>query len=338
MREPSRRPCSSQHCLVHKCSSSIRVIAPRILLALAPLLVGVLLAGCGKEETETSSSDTEGLFESRTLVAPGSFTSGVEGPAVDAEGNLYAVDYKRNRTIGIVPPDGEASVFADLPEGSRGNGIRFNSEGLMLVADYTEHNVLAIDTSTRKVRVYAHEPRMNQPNDLAIGANDLLYASDPNWSDSTGQLWRVDRDGTTTLLETDMGTTNGIEVGPNDQTLYVGESVQRNVWAYDLSEDGKISNKRLFIEFSSHGLDGMRTDVDGNLYITRHGKGTVVEVSPEGEVLREIDLTGKNPTNIAFGGEEGRQAYVTVADRGTIETFRVDRPGRTWKLHQERGE
>ncbi|MEF8816727.1 MAG: SMP-30/gluconolactonase/LRE family protein [Salinibacter sp.] len=315
---------------------SISVIAPRILLVLGPLLIGVFLFGCGEGNSESSSPSAENLFESRTMVPPGSFTSGIEGPAVDAEGNLYAVDYKRNRTIGVVPPDGEASVFVDLPEGSRGNGIRFDSEGTMLVADYTGHNVLAIDPSTREVRVYAHESRMNQPNDLAIGANDRLYASDPNWSESTGQIWRVDRDGDTTLLEAGMGTTNGIEVGPDNETLYVNESVQRNVWAYDLSENGSISDKRLFIEFSSHGLDGMRADMDGNLYITRHGKGSVVKVSPDGKVLREIDLAGKNPTNIAFGGEEGRQAYVTVADRGTIETFRVDRPGRSWRLRRER--
>jgi len=311
------------------------VIVPRVFPAFV-FLVGLILVGCGEGDPEASSSDAGELFESRTLVPPGSFTSGVEGPAVDVKGNLYAVDYKRNRTVGVVTPTGEASVFVGLPQGSRGNGIRFNSKGLMLVADYTGHNVLAVDPTTRReVHIHAHEPRMNQPNDLAIGADDRLYASDPNWSDSTGQLWRVDRDGTTTLLEAGMGTTNGIEVGSNEQTLYVNESVQRNVWAYDLSEAGEISNKRLLIEFSNHGLDGMRADADGNLYITRHGKGTVVKVSPKGKVLREIDLEGKNPTNISFGGKRGRQVYVTVADRGTIETFRVERPGRSWALRQK---
>jgi sugar lactone lactonase YvrE len=313
------------------------MIASRVLLVLGPLLIGLVLMGCEEEDEEPPSPAPGPLFESRTLVPPGSFTSGIEGPAVDARGNLYAVNYQRQGTIGIVPPEGEPAVFVELPEGSTGNGIRFDSEGTMLVADYTGHNVLAVDPKTREVRVYASEPRMNQPNDLAIGADDRLYASDPNWSESTGQLWRVDPDGSTTLLEADMGTTNGIEVGPENRTLYVNESVQRKVWAYDLSPDGEISEKRLLTEFTSHGLDGMRADVDGNLYVTRHGKGTVVKVSPEGEVLREIQLEGKTPTNITFGGDEGRQAYVTVADRQTIETFRVDRPGRSWSLRRSRG-
>lgn len=299
------------------------------------MAIGLFVGGCQPSEGEGDSAGDD-LFVSSVLTEPEGFTSGVEGPAVDAEGNLYAVNYEEQHTIGVVSTDGEASVFVELPDSSIGNGIRFNSEGAMLIADYTEHNVLKVDMDTREITVLAHEPDMNQPNDLAIGANDLVYASDPSWSDSTGQIWRVDTDGTTTLLEADMGTTNGIEVAPDEQTLYVNESVQRTVWAYDLSERGEISNKRQFTEFSDYGMDGMRTDVEGNLYITRHGKGTVVKVSPEGEVLEEIELTGENPTNIAFGGPDGRTAYVTVADQGNIETFRVDQPGRSWQLFQQR--
>jgi len=113
--------------------------------------------------------------------------------------------------------------------------------------------------------------------------------------------------------------------------LYVNESVQRKVWAYDLSGDGAISNKRLLIEFQDFGMDGMRCDVDGNLYIARHGKGTVAKVSPKGELLKEIPLMGKKPSNIAFGGPDGKTAYVTLQDHGNIETFRVETAGREWK-------
>ena len=303
-------------------------------LALA-LMVGSLLlhGGCEPSAQQTAEAD---LFVSRAFTAPGGFTSGIEGPAVDAQGNLYAVNYERQHTIGIVTPEGQASVFVVLPDSSTGNGIRFTSDGAMLVADYVNHNVLKVDMATRAVSVYAHEPAMNQPNDLAIGANDLVYASDPNWAESTGQLWRVDSDGAVVLLETGMGTTNGIEVSPDEKTLYVNESVQRTVWAYDLSEAGAISNKRLLIAFPDYGMDGMRCDVAGNLYITRYGKGTVVKVSPQGEVLLEVHVSGQNPSNIAFGGPDGRTAYVTLADRGHIDVFRVDQPGRSWALVQEK--
>ena len=274
------------------------------------------------------------LFVSQEFTPVNGFTSGIEGPACDAAGNLYAVNYERQHTIGKVTPDGTASVFVELPTGSIGNGIRFSSEGFMFIADYTNHNVLKVDMDTRNITIHAHEPTMNQPNDIAIGANDILYASDPNWGASTGQIWRVDTDGEVTLLEADMGTTNGIEVSPDEKLLYVNESAQRNIWAYDLSAEGEISNKRLLIQFPDFGMDGMRCDIEGNLYVTRHGKGTVAKLSPAGEVLLEVQLTGKLCSNIAFGGPDGRTCYVTMADRGNVEVFRADLPGRSWQLFQ----
>ena len=276
----------------------------------------------------------EELLVAQEFTPVNGFTSGIEGPACDADGNLYAVNYARQHTIGKVTPDGTASVFVELPTGSIGNGIRFNSEGFMFIADYTNHNVLKVDMDTRKISVHAHEPTMNQPNDLAIGANDILYASDPNWAESTGQIWRVDTDGTVTLLEPGMGTTNGIEVSPDEKILYVNESVQRNIWTYDLSPEGEISNKRLLIQFPDFNMDGMRCDIEGNLYVTRHGKGTVAKLSPAGEVLLEVELTGKLCSNLAFGGSDGCTCYVTMADRGNVEVFRADVPGRSWQLFQ----
>jgi gluconolactonase len=80
----------------------------------------------------------------------------------------------------------------------------------------------------------------------------------------------------------------------------------------------------------------MSCDSDGNLFVTRHGKGTVAKVSPQGKVLEEVQLAGKECTNIAFGGPDGRTCYVTVADHGNIECFRTESPGRSWKLFQDR--
>jgi sugar lactone lactonase YvrE len=266
------------------------------------------------------------------VTEPGTFTSGVEGPAVDHNGNLYAVNYEKQGTIGRTFPDGHSELFVELPEGSIGNGIRFDSRGNMYVADYTGHNVLKVDMDTREVSVYANEPEMNQPNDLAIDGGDRLYASDPNWNDSTGMLWRIDPDGSVHLLEKNMGTTNGIEVSADEKHLYVNESIQRKIWVYDLDDTGNISNKRLFFQFEEYGLDGMRCDINGNLYITRFGKGTIVILSPVGEILKEIKLRGKSVTNIAFGGPDGKTCFVTVADRGCIETFRTNVQGRAYDL------
>jgi sugar lactone lactonase YvrE len=276
------------------------------------------------------------LFTSEAFTAPGSFTSAIEGPACDVEGNLYAVNYDRPHTVGRVTPEGETSVFLEFTDGSSALGIRFDSKGYMLIADKGRHNILRVNMQTRDVAVLAHEPRMHQPNDIAITSDDIVFASDPDWTTETGQLWRIEPNGRVTLLEDGMGTTNGIEVSTDEHTLYVNESRQRRVLAYDLASNGEISNKRLFFEFPDFGLDGMRCDVDGVLYVTRFEKGTVVRLSPDGEMLSEIPLLGKKCTNIAFGGSDGCTCYVTVADNGNVERFRADRPGRSWMLYQRR--
>ncbi|MEX0725161.1 MAG: SMP-30/gluconolactonase/LRE family protein [Planctomycetaceae bacterium] len=276
------------------------------------------------------------LFVAKPLTAEESFTEGVEGPACDRDGNIYAVNFEKQQTIGKTTPGGETEIFVTLPNESTGNGIRFDKQGMMYVADYVEHNVLKIDPATKEISVFAHEPMMNQPNDLAISPDGTLWASDPAWNESTGQLWRIDRDGKVTRVAGEMGTTNGVEVSPDGKTLYVNESIQRNVWAFRIEKDGSLSHKTLIREFPDHGFDGMRCDVDGNLYITRHGKGTVVKMTLQGEILKEVDVLGKSPTNVCFGGKDGRTVYVTEAEKQRLVEFRVDKPGLSWKLNQRK--
>ena len=289
---------------------------------LAAGLLVVLSAAFGQND--------EPLFTARALTAEGNFTAEIEGPACDAQGNIYAVSFARKPTIGKVTPDGKGEVFLEMPGTSLANGIRFDARGLMYIADYVNHNVFRVNLSTRAIETFASNAEMSQPNDLAITADGVLYASDPDWKKGTGQLWRIDKNGKVTRIASGMGTTNGIDVSPDGRTLYVNESGQRNVWAFRILEDGNITDKRLLIKFPDFGMDGMRCDVDGNLYITRHGKGVVAKVSPAGEVLREIDVLGRNPTNLCFGGPDGRTCYVTEVQHRRLVQFRVDRPGREW--------
>ena len=260
-----------------------------------------------------------------------SFTAGIEGPAVDPDGNLYAVNFEKDGTIGRVTEKGEGSIFVELPGKSIGNGIRFDVDGNMFIADYVGHNVLRVKKGSREVTVWAHNPDMSQPNDLAMAPNGTIYLSDPNWAESTGQIWMVNTSRKIVLLEANMGTTNGIEVSPDGRHLYVNESVQRNVWKYDIAEDGQITNKTKLLIFADFGMDGMRCDEKGNLYITRYDKGTIAIVSPEGQLLKEVQLIGKKPSNITFGGKNGKTCFVTMADRGCFESFEADYAGAYYK-------
>ena len=293
------------------------------------LLGFIILAGCSKAPN-THEDKLPTLYQSSDWITDNEFTNGIEGPAVAEDGSLYVVNYQEQGTIGRVLGKNNVELFVRLPNNSIGNGIQFDQQGNMYIADYVNHNVLIVrkDKSNgqfvNEVKTYAHSSLMNQPNDIAMMDNGIIFASDPNWSNGTGNLWRINKNAQVTLLEGDMGTTNGVAMSPNNKTLYVNESVQRNVWQYEIDDSGNISNKRLLINFPDHGLDGMRTDKHGRLFIARYGKGVVAIISPDGELLKEVKLKGRFPTNVAFGGEQQKQVFVTMQKRGAIETFFID--------------
>ena len=283
--------------------------------------IGALLIFC-------SSCSSVGIVTDFT--AAGLFTGSIEGPAFDSSGLLYVVNFQRNGTIAKITSDGSAELFVELPAGSVANSIKFNSKGEMLLADYPMHNVLKVDMAAKRVAVLCHNDAFNQPNDLCINKKDQLFASDPQWKTNGGKLWRIDPDGSSILLEDSMGTTNGIELSPDEKILYVNESIQRTVWKYAVDANGSISGKKLFHQFDDFGMDGMKCDNEGNLYVARYGKGTIAVLSPEGTLLRETFLNGKNCSNLVFGGSDGKTIFVTMQDRKTIEHFRNDIPGKAY--------
>jgi gluconolactonase len=262
----------------------------------------------------------------------GEFTSGIEGPAADREGNVFAVNFQSQQTIGHITPNGRGSVLVRLPNTSTGNGIVLDRLGNLWIADYVEHRIYRYDRKTQKLDAMCHEPNMNQPNDLAIAADGTLYASDPDWSHGTGQIWRIDRNGIASRVATDMGTTNGLDLSPDGKWLYVNESVQRHVWRFPVHGDGSLGDKELVHRFREYGMDGMRCAANGNLFITRHGKGTVVIMKPSGDIVREIDVLGSMPSNLCFGGPDGRTVFVTEVEQKRIVRFRTDVPGRSHTL------
>lgn len=270
-------------------------------------------------------------YQVRDLTAENLFTVNIEGPNFDRAGNLYVVNFSKDGTIGLVHPDGTVELFITLPEGTTANAIQFDAADDMLLADFTGHNVLKVDMKTKSVSVYCHNDQFNQPNDICLNKKGQVFASDPNWKEGTGQVWRIDPDGKANRLISGMGTTNGIELSPDEKVLYVGESVQRKVWRFNVDAAGNLSNKKLLYKFPDFGMDGMKCDRKGNLYITRWGKGAVVILSPSGKLIREVILKGKKVSNIVFGGPDGKTCYVTLQDRKGMEMFRSEIAGKKWK-------
>lgn len=249
------------------------------------------------------------------------FTAGIEGPVCDVNGDLYVVNHIKEGTIGKVnTATGKVETYCELPKGSTGNGLRIYNNHFF-VADYTGHNILQLDPKTKKVSVFAHEPlKMNQPNDLTVSKTGVVFCSDPNWQEGTGQLWKATKENGFILIDSTMGTTNGIELNPDNTMLYVNESKQLNIWTYDVDKNFQVSNKTLFYHFKDGGMDGMRCDNNANLFVARYDKGCVVKLSPQGKVLKKYLLKGQKPTNVAFSPDQSK-LYVTLQDKKWVEVI-----------------
>lgn len=269
-------------------------------------------------------------FKAKDFTQENLFTENCEGPNYH-NGELYVVNFQKDGTIGVVDDDGNVELFLTLPEGSTANAIQFNSKGEMLLADFTGHNILKVDMGTKAVSVFVHDSLFNQPNDLCINSRDQIFASDPNWKASTGQVWRIDADGQHVIVADSMGTTNGITLSPDEKILYVNESVQRKIWKFDVDASGNLSNKTFFKEYPDHGFDGMKCDNEGNLYVTRYGAGQVDVLNPKGEVIHTVQFKGKKTSNIAFGGPKGKTCFVTLQDRKCVEVFESKVAGKNFK-------
>jgi sugar lactone lactonase YvrE len=275
-------------------------------------------------------------FQSRQVTPAGEYTHGIEGPAVDQQGNLYVVNFGKPGTIGkLAAGASQSELFAVLPEGSVGNAIRFDREGRMFVADYRKHTIFVVGRDGKDVETYFHSDDFNQPNDMTVATDGTIYASDPNWKRHDGQIWRVQRSadgnviGEKMTADRRMSTTNGIDLSPDGKTLYVGESDTREIWSYRIDGTRLVAPK-LVKRFDDFDIDGLRTDTAGNLFAARILKGTIAVLTPGGKLIREIPLNGKEPTNLAFGGNDGKTVFVTQRQGGFVESFRTDRPGREY--------
>ncbi|MFB3828308.1 MAG: SMP-30/gluconolactonase/LRE family protein [Bryobacteraceae bacterium] len=271
------------------------------------------------------------------FTAAGSFTRGVEGPACDRAGNLYAVNFERQGTIGKVTPQGEASLFAVLPNGGNANGMRLDSRGLLIVADYRGHAVWTLDPATggflEKLTADWKGAQFHQPNDVGIAGDDTIYFSDPDWKSRGGRLFMITAPPSrrTVMIEEGLTTPNGVTVSPDDRRVYVGQSSANNILVYDRRPDGALHNKRVLIDLAAAGIpksavpDGIRCDVKGNLWIAMHGYGRTIVVRPDGKLAPEsVRSLGTQPANITFCGNT---LYITEKEHGRIEKARVPYPG-----------
>lgn len=274
---------------------------------------------------------------------------------------MFAVNYGTSESIyqlGQIFPQ-QRLFYSDTNTLSFFNGIRFLNSATAFVADVANHRVLKLTLDPENVVAnnsnYCSDQNMLQPNDLTLSKTGTIFTSGMNWladtDDTDGDIWSCLPDGTARRLEL-LGRTNGIDLSPDEQHLYVSESYNeagtptvQKIWRYNANvNDGTISSKTLFADFASIDnttaidIDGMKTDINGHLYVTRHGGGHVAIFSAQGALLGKISLNFPEPTNLEFGGPNGTTLYIVgqcaQLGRGCVDQIEVNIPGRSWSMLQ----
>lgn len=316
-----------------------------------PIVAGTILAIAGACADADEGGGVgrlplpDGLVAAGTLPTVVARTSFLEGPAVDAAGDLYFSDLIGNRILKMTPR-GTLSTFR--ADSGRTNGNTFDAAGRLISCEGAEQGpggrrrVVRTDMKTGAVVVLTERyegKRYNAPNDVCVDIHGRVWFTDPYYGDDRNGLelehesvYRIDPDGRVTRVvsQPSIERPNGIAITPDARTLYLIDSHprpggNRKIWAFDVSADGGLSGQRLVHDFGrGRGGDGMRLDVRGNLWVAAgialpRTDGETAEVppgiyvfKPDGKALGRIPIPEDVITNLAFGAPDRKTLYVTA--------------------------
>ena len=235
-----------------------------------------------------------------------------EGPAVDANGNIYFSDIQAGKIYKWNP--GEADSVSLFVEGLKSpNGLMFDKNGNLIACEGGSGRLISINAQgqvTPLVETY-NGIRFNEPNDLWIDPQGGIYFTDPAYQAPVvqdGQAVYYLSPGYTqvTRVISDLTQPNGIVGTTDGKLLYVADYGSNQTYIYTINSNGSLSDKKLFVAL---GSDGMDLDAAGNLYLTTPNKVQVFDST--GKHLRDIPTT-ENPTNVAFAGQDGLTLFITA--------------------------
>ena len=260
----------------------------------------------------------------------------IEAPRVDEQDRLYFTDvpnggvYRRN-------PDGKIDTV--VPKRRGVGGMMFNEGGGIVM---TGRGVILFDERTGQSRnLFAEwEGKPVSLNDLTTNDNGSVYSGTINFDPLSnskpipGSLFRIDPPGRATKLWDGIEVTNGLGLSPDRKLLFHSDSPTGHVWAYDVTADGGVKDRRKFAKVPEGWPDGMAVDIEGGLWVAAVRVGEVVHFSKDGTLKERIKLPSTMVTSLVFGGRDMQDLYVVTADntehpehKGTVFKTRTAVPG-----------
>jgi sugar lactone lactonase YvrE len=272
----------------------------------------------------------------------GGFTF-IEGPVWDPAGFLLFSDFQYPRvssnTHGVNrimkwTPDGQVTTFREPSHDT--NGLTLDRQGRLIACEQANRRVSRTEKDGTIVSVAErfNGRRLNSANDVVVRSDGSIYFTDPNFADPPYRdeqelpyqgVFRVSPDGRLSLLVDDFVQPNGIALSPDEKTLYVDDSNRGHIRAFDVRADGTLGNGRLFAPLKSQGnwgADGMKVDVEGNVYCT--GPGAIEVFDPSGKPLGRITFP-ESAANLGWGDADAKGLFVTA--HTSLYRIRLNIPG-----------
>jgi gluconolactonase len=242
----------------------------------------------------------------------------LEGPVWDAANSRLIFSDLRTRRIYQYVPGSEPVVLFDASHKANGNWVL--ADGRLLSCEHASH-ALAVrrPDGGRDVLVDSFEGRpLNSPNDLALKSDGTIWFTDPDYGlggrpreQAHNHVFVLDP--TTRALRpvvSDFDKPNGLCFSPDEKTVYIADSGRpRHIRAFDVTEDNRLVNGRVFAVISPPAPDGIRCDAEGNVWSSA-GDGIHV-FHPAGERVRVIPVP-ERPSNLCFGGANGQTLFITA--------------------------
>jgi gluconolactonase len=269
-----------------------------------------------------------------------------EGPIAMPDGSIIVVEIQRG-TVSRVSPEGSIEVIAT--PGGGPNGAAIGPDGACYICnnggfewhernslvfpgdqpnDYSGGRIERIDLSSGEVNVLYTECNGNPlrgPNDIVFDRQGGFWFTDhgknrPRDKDRTGVYYATIDGQHIREVIFPMEAPNGIGLSPAEDQLYVAETPTGRLWSFDISEPGVIDGaRRMLAQIPDyHMFDSLAVDAEGNICVATLITGGITVHSPDGERAQLIEMPDILTTNICFGGEDLKTAYITLSSTGSL--------------------
>lgn len=209
---------------------------------------------------------------------------------------------------------GDKSVFR-RPSGNS-NGLTADREGRLIACEHGNRRVSRTEkdgtVATLADRYLGR--RLNSPNDVVVRSDGRIFFTDPPYGVKPEErelpfcgVYTIAPDGVLTLLSVYFRSPNGLAFSPDEKTLYIGDSADDFIEAFDVSEDGRLGNARFFAKAPTP--DGMKVDARGRVWVT--AQDGVRVYAPNGQLAATVAIP-EQPANCTFGDSGGNALYVTA--------------------------